>query len=218
MRDVRRGGLIAASAIAVTAVTGCVPRLTPLSGAPVPASRLPHTAVAPGRHKIVFNWELRDRDLDTRGEGVARIAAPDSARLDFFLGGGFGGGAAVLIRDSVQIPGGDLVKRLVPPPTLLWAALGRVALPNLPDTVIRIEGETLRANIGRPVAWRLTFHGDSLFRVERVDDGRVAEWIDRSNPSQIRYRDERARRSLQLTVTRTEEVPEFDASIWRIDR
>src|SRR5512143_3927903 len=102
LRDLRRG-LMAASALAVTAVTGCVPRLAPLSGAPVPASRLPHTAVAPGHHKIVFNWELRDRDLDTRGEGVARIAAPDSARLDFFLGGGFGGGGAVLIRDSVQI-------------------------------------------------------------------------------------------------------------------
>jgi hypothetical protein len=216
--DVGRGGLLAASVFAVTIVTGCVPKLSPLSGAPAPAARLPHAAVAPGRHKIVFNWELRDRDVDTRGEGVARVAAPDSARLDFFLGGGFGGGAAVLIRDSVQIPGGDLIKRLVPPPTLLWAALGRVALPNLPDTVIRVEGETLRADIGRPVAWRLSFHGDSLFRVERVDGGRVAEWIDRSNPSRIHYRDERARRSLQLTVTRTEEVPEFDASIWRIDR
>lgn len=218
MREARRGGVLAIAAIAVTAVTGCVPKLTPLSGAPVPAARLPHTSVAPGHHKIVFNWELRDRDLDTRGEGAARVAAPDSARLDFFLGGGISGGAAVLIRDSIQTPGGDIVRRLVPPPTLLWAALGRVALPNLPDTVIRIEGETLRADIGRPVAWRLSFHGDSLYRVERVDGGRVAEWIDRSNPSQIRYRDERARRSLQLTVTRTEEVPEFDASIWRIDR
>jgi len=202
----------------VIAVTGCTPKLTPLSGAPAPAERLPRPSIAPGHHKIVFNWELRDQEVDTRGEGVARIASPDSARLDFFLGGGFGGGAAVLIENSLQAPGPELIRRLVPQPTLLWAALGRVALPNLPDTVIRIEGETLRANIGRPVAWRLTFHGDSLFRVERVDDGRVAEWIDRSNPSQIRYRDERARRSLQLTVTRTEEVTEFDASIWRIDR
>ena len=211
----RRAWLAIASVIAVT---GCTPKLTPLSGAPVPAERLPHPSIAPGHHKIVFNWELRDQDLDTRGEGVARIAAPDSARLDFFLGGGIGGGAAVLIQESLQAPGGELIRRLVPPPTLLWAALGRVALPNLPDTVIRLEGETLRADIGRPVAWRLSFHGDSLVRVERVAGGRVAEWIDRSDPSHVRYRDEGARRSLQLTITRTEEVPEFDASIWRIDR
>ena len=28
--------------------------------------------------------------MSGRGDGVARIAAPDSARLDFFLAGGFG--------------------------------------------------------------------------------------------------------------------------------
>ena len=206
------------AAASVIAVTGCTPKLSPLSGAPAPSARLPRATIAPGHRKVVFNWELRDQDVDTRGEGVARIAAPDSARLDFFLGGGFGGGAAVLIQDSLQVPGPELIRRLVPPPTLLWAALGRVALPNLPDTVIRVEGETLRADIGRPVAWRLSFHGDSLFRVERVVGGRVAEWIDRSNPSHVRYRDEGARRSLQLTITRTDEVHEFDASIWRIDR
>lgn len=202
----------------VIGVTACTPKLTPLSGAPVPAERLPRVAIAPGHHKVVFNWELRDQDVDTRGEGAARIAAPDSARLDFFLGGGVGGGAAVLIQNSLQVSGGESVRRLVPPPTLLWAALGRVALPNLPDTVIRVEGGTLRADIGQPVAWRLSFHGDSLFRVERVVGGRVAEWIDRSDPSHVRYRDEGARRSLQLTITRSDEVQEFDASIWRIDR
>jgi len=211
-----RTALLAAAA--VISVTGCTPKLKPLSGAPVPAERLPRASIAPGHRKVVFNWELRDQDVDTRGEGAARIAAPDSVRLDFFLGGGIGGGAAVLIQDSLQVSGGESARRLVPPPTLLWAALGRVALPNLPDTVIRIEEGTLRADIGRPVAWRLSFRGDSLVRVERVAGGRVAEWIDRSNPSHVRYRDEGARRSLQLTITRTDEVPEFDASIWRIDR
>jgi predicted Ser/Thr protein kinase len=96
--------------------------------------------------------------------------------------------------------------------------LGRVALPNLPDTVIRVEGTTLRADIGRPIAWRVSFHGDSLFRVERVQGDRVAEWVDRSDPSHIQYRNESARRSVQLTITRTEDVGEFDASIWRFDR
>jgi hypothetical protein len=151
---------------------------------------------------------------------VARLAAPDSGRLDFFLAGGFGGGAAVLLGDSLRLPPsavGDLVNRIVPPAPLLWASLGRAALPNLPDTVIRVDGTTLRADVGSPVAWRLTFHGDTLVRAERVDNGRVAEWVDRTDPAHVRYRNESARRSLQLTITRTTEVPGFDASIWRFD-
>jgi hypothetical protein len=51
-----------------------------------------------------------------------------------------------------------------------------------------------------------------------VTGGRVAEWMERMDASHVRYRDEGARRSLQLTITRTEEVPPFDASIWRFDR
>ncbi len=199
-------------------VAACAPRLAPLTGAPQPAERLPRTGLAPGNQQIVFNWQLDDRDMTGRGEGVARIAAPDSARLDFFLTGGFGAGFAILIGDSLAAPGPDMIRRLVPPPTLLWAALGRVALPNLPDTVIKTDGATTRADIGRPVAWRLTFRGDTLVRAERVTGGRVAEWMERSDMSHVRYRDEGARRSLQLTITRTQEVPPFDASIWRFDR
>ena len=43
--------------------------------------------------------------MTARGEGVARIASPDSVRMDFFLGGGLGSGAAVLIGDSLSGPG-----------------------------------------------------------------------------------------------------------------
>lgn len=194
----------------------CVPRLTPLKGEPVPASRLPRTALPPGHKSIIFSWDLEDRDMVGRGDGAARIAPPDSARLDFFLAGGFGGGAAVLLGDSVQAPGGDLIRRLVPPPALLWAALGRVALPNLPDTVIKVEGTTTRADIGSPVAFRLTFHGDSLVRAERVDGAKVVEWVERTDKTHIRYRNEKSRRTLQLTITRTDEAPRFDASIWHL--
>jgi hypothetical protein len=172
-----------------------------------------------GHHKIVFTWEYEDREMTGRGDGAARIASPDSARLDFYLAGGFGSGAAILIGDSLDVPGGiDLVRRLVPPPPLLWATLGRVALPNLPDTTIRIDGEILRADIGRPVAWRLSFRSDTLMRAERVENGKVLEWVERTSGTRLRYRNEVARRSLALTITRTDEVPEFDASIWRFPR
>ncbi|HEY4219670.1 MAG TPA: hypothetical protein VGM67_21205 [Gemmatimonadaceae bacterium] len=208
-----------AGGLCVAALVACVPKLTPLTGSVAPSAALPHTGAPLGHHQVVFTWEYQDRDMNGRGDGVARIAAPDSARLDFFLGGGFGGGAAILIGDSLQLPGGvDLVQRLVPPPPLLWAALGRVALPSLADTVIRVEAGVLRADVGRPVAWRLSFRGDTLVRAEHVDGGKVLEWMERTDSAHVRYHSETARRSLDLTITRTDVVPDFDASIWRFSR
>jgi hypothetical protein len=207
----------AALVIVAFAVGACRPRLAPLTGELQSTSRLPSATIPPGHAQIVFTWSLDDRDMAGRGEGVARVAGPDSVRLDFFLAGGMGGGAAILIGDSLRTPGGDLARRFVPPAPLLWAALGRVALPNLPDTVIRTDGTTLRADIGRPVTYRLTFQNDSLIRAERVSGNRVAEWVERS-PTRMQYRDEGARRSLQLVITRTDHPPGFDAAIWHFDR
>jgi hypothetical protein len=209
-----------AAFFACAALAACVPKLTPLSGSDVPSSRLPRTELAPGHRRIIFTWELQDGEMNARGDGAASVATPDSARLDFILGGGFGSGAAVLIGDSLRTPGGigDLALRLVPPAPMLWAVLGRLALPNLPDTTIRVEGTTLRADIGKPVAWRFTFRGDTLTRAEHVESGRVVEWVDRADPTHIRYRSETGRRSLQLTVTRTDEVSGFDAGIWQFGR
>ena len=192
--------------------SGCVPSLRPLTGAPTPAV-VPKTAIPPGYHRIIFDWELDDREVSARGEGIARLSSPDSARLDLFLAGGFGSGAAVLIDDSLQVTAGNLTRRFIPPPPLLWATLGRVAVPPAHDTSARVDGELLRVDIGLPVNWRLTFRRDTLLRLERVRDGRIIEWVERSGNA-IRYRSEEARRALLLTVKRVEEVPPLDASIW----
>lgn len=192
---------------------GCAPRLQPLAGAPAPAARIPTGQLPPGHRHVVFRWEASDPDLTVRGEGVARIAPPDSARLDFFLAGGLGGGRAVLVGDALSAPGGAMVDRLVPPAPLMWGALGRLAVPPVADTAVAVDGELLRADLGQPVGWRVTFRGDSLVRLERVADGRVVEWVDRSG-DRIRYRHESGRRELHLTVTRTQSSPPFDASIW----
>ena len=193
-------------------LAACAPRLQPLSGAPVPA-RVPSGALAPGHRRLLFNWELEDRELAARGEGVARVASPDSARLDLFVSGGFGSGAALLLGDTLRLPGGDLARRFVPPPPLLWATLGRVAIPALKDTAARVDGGLLRVDIGSPVEWRLTFRSDSLVRLERIDGNRVVEWVDRRGDV-IRYRNEAAKRALLLTIKRVEEVAPFDAAIW----
>jgi len=199
--------------VIVVVSAACAPRLQPLHGAPAP-KRFPVSELQPGHRTVVFSWELDDSELDARGTGAARVAAPDSARLDFFVSGGMGSGVALLIADSVVAPGGDMVRKLVPPAPLIWAGLGRLALPALPDTEVRVDGSVLRADIGRPVAWRVTFRGDTLTRVERVNKGRIVEWMERSATS-AHYYHTTARRSLRIDITRINESAPFDASIWR---
>jgi hypothetical protein len=217
MLPFRRHRTSLATLLAVIALTlaGCAPRLRPLAGAPTPLG-LPTAELPHGYRRLVFTWEMRDPDFHVRGEGVARLASPDSARLDFFVGGGLGGGRAVLIGQSVRAPGGDLVRRLIPPAPLLWAALGRFAVPPARDTAVRLDDGVLRADVGAPPAWRVTFRGDTLLRVDRVSGDRVAEWVERSSPDRVRYRHESARRELTLVVQRVvEETSPFDATIWR---
>jgi hypothetical protein len=178
--------------------------------------RLPRGELADGRRKIVFRWEFHDGDMNARGDGVARVASPDSVRLDFFLGGGFGGGAAVLIGDSLQVPGPDVARRLVPPRSLLWAALGRLDLPAERDTIVRVDGDLVRADIGAPLHWRATFRGDTLARLERIEGGRIQEWVERGANGAVQYRSEASRRTLSLVIQRSDAVPPFDPAIWRL--
>ena len=121
----------------------------------------------------------------------------------------------MLVGEELRAPGPAIVRKLVPPAPLLWAALGRLAVPPERDTVARVDGDLLRADIGRPVQWRVTFRGDTLVRLERVDGERVIEWVERTSPNRVRYRHETARRQLTLTVASMERSNPFDASIWR---
>ena len=192
------------------------PRVAPLAGAPAPTRVLPASVGLQGHHKIVFTWELRDGDLVARGDGVARVASPDSVRLDFFLGGGFGGGAAVMIGDSLQAPGPDAARRMVPPRALLWAALGRLDVPAERDTTVRVDGVVTRADIGAPVRWRVTFRGDTLTRLERVDADRIQEWVERDSGGAVHYRSESARRTLSLVIRSNDAVSAFNRAIWSL--
>jgi hypothetical protein len=204
-------GLLAMCAL----IASCAPpRVRPLEGAPAPVQRLPRGDLPEGNRRIVFRWEVSDGDMTARGDGVARIASPDSVRLDFFLGGGFGGGSAILIGDSLRIPGPQMARKLVPPRALLWAALGRFQIPAERDTVVRVDDGVVRADIGSPVAWRVSFRGDTLVRLERVEDGRLQEWVQRSANQRVEYRNEANRRSLTLDIQRSDAVPSFDPAIW----
>ena len=212
MLSARRSSPLAA-ALFVGAVA-CAPRAVPLAGVPTPA-RLPTGELPAGHHRIVFTWQYTESEISAKGEGLARIAAPDSVRLDFFLSGGMGSSTTILIGDTLDVPGGDLFKRYIPPVPLLWATLGRLRVPAVADTTARVDGDTLRADIGTKHRWRVAFVGDRLVRVERIDDGRVRELVTRAPNDNVRYDDLAGRRTLKLTVSRNEAVPAFDPQIWK---
>lgn len=202
------------AAILIAVLAGCIPKAPVLSGTVAP-NRLPAARLPPVHQRVVFDWRVREGLLSASGEGAARIAPPDSARLDLFLAGGFGSSHAILIGDTLYAPGGERIRQMLPPPALLWASVGRLAVPPAADTTARRSGDTLRADIGRDPVWRVTFVGERLARVERIEGGRVAEWIRRGSEGIVEYEHIQTGRSLRLRVTRTEEVPEFDPSIWR---
>lgn len=205
--------IIVALGAAGLLAAGCAPRARPLVGAPAPAV-LPAAELA-GHTRMVFRWEYSDGSLVGRGEGVARMAGPDSLRLDFFLDGGAGGGTAFLIGDSLSAPGGDMVRRLLPTPALLWAAVGRLAVPPATDTTARADGDALRADLGHDPVFRVTFLDGRLSRLERIEGGRLQEWVSRPDSATVEYRHEAARRQLSLKITREDSVEAFDADVWR---
>jgi hypothetical protein len=201
--------------LALVCVVGCAARIHSLPGVAPENAALPSFLLSQTPQKITFKWELNDNSIVARGEGVARLEAPDHARVDLFLGGGFGAAAAaVLVGDSLVVPPNSNGRDLVPPAPLLWAALGRLALPAVPDTTIRVDGDTLRASLGAPVQWRITSVAGELTRVERVSGNRIVEWVDRIPGKQTRY-ELSGRRSLVLDIETQQPVAPFDPSIWR---
>ena len=197
------------------AAVACAPVAAPLKGVLAPDRSLPTLRLPPGHRHIVFKWDYAEGDIAARGDGSVRMASPDSARLDFFLGGGLGAGAAILIGDSLRTPHADLVRRYIPPTPMMWAALGRLAIPALPDTVVRLDGDLLRADVGRPVQWRVAIRGDTLVGLEHISGGKITDSFSRGPNGVLSYEAPGARRRLRLTVLR-EEPGSFNATIWSL--
>ena len=199
---------------AILVVAGaCIPKAHPLAGVPTPAA-IPPIDLPPGHTRFVFDWKYEDPDIHASGDGAIRAASPDSARLDLFVGGGMGGASAVLVGDELRAPGPSALRRMIPPPPLLWAALGRLAVPPAADTTARLDGDTLRVDIGRGTVWRATIAAGRLRRLERIDGGRIVQSVVRADERHVRYFDAASRRSLELVITSVNSNADFDASIW----
>jgi hypothetical protein len=123
-------------------LTACVGRPAPL--VPEPLARVPAESVAawtglrgPTRPTLLrFQWRYRDDDVGVRGRVTARVAPPDSVRVDW--GAPFGAhGAAVVIGDSLMWadPKKDFPESPPPAVVLIWTALGVIRPPTATMTV-----------------------------------------------------------------------------------
>jgi hypothetical protein len=199
--------------LALASAVGCAPRAAPLKGIPAPERALPRIELQGKHRRIVFRWDFEENSIMARGEGAVRASAPDSARVDLFLNGGITVGRAILIGNTLRASNQEQVEKFLPPPPLMWAALGRLAIPALPDTVVTVEGDIVHADIGRPATWRVTIKGMRVMQLARLSGGRIVEVVTRDDGGRLLY-EVPGRRKLWLGITRDEEVPAFDASIW----
>jgi len=202
-------------ALLAGSITSCAsaPRAGQLTGVTV-ARAIPDTRLPPGYRRIVFSWEYKERVFSARGEGAARLAPPDSLRIDLFLENMNSAGYVILIGDSLRALAQDEARRSMPPEPLLWATLGVVRVTG-PDTVARQDGDTLRVEIGRDPTWRMTFGPTALARMEQITGGRSEHVVERRDSTRVVYRQPAAGRSLVLTIRRTISELGFDAAIWR---
>jgi hypothetical protein len=65
----------------------------------------------------------------------------------------------------------------------------------------------------------VAFTGGRLARVERIEGGKLIEWMSRGRtgdgPLQLQYVHERGKRRLSIAVSDTTFVESFDDAIWR---
>jgi hypothetical protein len=204
---------ILAGSMVASLSCAAAPRAGPLTGVPV-AAAIPDTRLRGGYQRLIFGWEYKERIGSGRGDGVARIAPPDSLRIDLFLDNGSNAGYLILIGDSLRAVAQDEARRSFPPQPLLWAAIGVVRV-TAPDTIARQDGDTLRVEIGTNPVWRLSFASRTLAWMGRIAGGRIEEMVERRDSSRVVYRQPAAGRSFVLTIRQIIPETAFDAAIWR---
>ncbi len=149
---------------------------------------------------------------------------PYKARLDLFTGKGETVLRAALVDDVLRLPPGVESQEIVPPPPLLWAALGvfrpgNLAYLNGGESV----GESrvrLDYGYGGGEGVRYYLIGDDVDEVELLRGGDVAEVVavegsdDHPFPRETVYRNLGEFRELTLTLDVYEHVDVYPPDIW----
>lgn len=209
---------------ALTLMMGCAARGIPATADPATAVAAV-TATAPDVPlRVVFEWRALDGDARFNGEGVARIEPPYQARLDLFGPRGDTYLSAALVQGELRMPPGVDAAQ-VPPPPLMWAALG-VVLPPSAAVLVGTREESGRSELYYEAdegLLRYVIEGGRL-RSARWDGPRQRMTVDLRGqagyglPTQATYRDLAAVTELMLNLESVDEVETFAPDIWRPGR
>jgi hypothetical protein len=127
-------------AVAVAAcASGPPPSLAPSGAAPISRERVQAfvDSTQPRGHRLSrFKWSFKDEHSSTGGRGSARVAGPDSMRIDIAGPLGVGRAAAFVLGDSeVWVNPEKSVKDMVPNYPLLWAMFAVALGPSDTDAL-----------------------------------------------------------------------------------
>lgn len=209
----------------------CGPRapgaLVPSATAPVERAQVEAWAAgsrAEGHRLHRFRWQLQDERGAAGGRGTARLAAPDSVRLDVSGPLGSGRGSAVVVGDSaLWTDPDDVIERLVPSFPLMWAMFGVVRLPPL--------GAALRGLSDSSVTiWESADGADTVAYVRQRSPARLlaevrtggkivgrveTELADDGRPVTSRLTVPSVPARLDITFTSSTASEPFPGSLWR---
>ena len=182
-------------------------------------------STAPAGHRVLkFRWQIQDDRGAGGGRGSARVAAPDSIRLDVAGPLGSGRGAAVVVGDSARwTDPPDIIQRLVPSYPLMWAMLGVMRAPPAGATAQGIEDST-------GVRWQWSSGTDTVryawqasgtqLKAEARHDGELVGWVETTfssghEPERSQLIAPSASTRLTLTFSESESPDSFPSDLWR---
>lgn len=211
--------------IVATALLACAarsePQVMPVNPETERAAIQANAPASPLR--IIFDWEAREREGRFTGQGAARIEAPERARLDLFGPRGESYLSAAIVAGEIRLPP-STAGEIVPPPALLWGALGIFQPPAggvLTKSVREQAGLRLEYRAGDDL-WTFEFQNERLRRIELKGRDGARKTIElkgeggASLPREAIYRDWAAFTELKLKLGEVEEVDSFPPETWQL--
>jgi hypothetical protein len=211
---------VRATALVAAFLAACA--TAPQAGPPDPGleARAVAATTPDNRIHVVFDWHMTDRDARFSGQGSLRLDHGYRARVDLFGPRGETLAAAVVEGEVMRVvPAG--AESLLPPPAMLWSALGVFRAPAdapLTGSTLTDNGFTL-AYAGGDARWTFGFHGDAL-RSAEWSHGRSRRTVVLTGeaqyglPGQAIFRDWAEFRELTLRLTDVQERTAFEPDVW----
>ncbi|MFO7893074.1 MAG: hypothetical protein R6U63_05015 [Longimicrobiales bacterium] len=205
--------------IAVVAMlTACSMRGVPATLDPATADTAVRSTMPDRPLRAVFAWEVLDSRARFAGDGAARIEPPYHVRLDLFGPRGEGFLSAALVGTEIRLPGEP--NAALPPPALIWSALGVVRPPE--DAVLqgtREWGGTTELHYATDDGrLRYTLEDGRLRSVEwRRSSGRMVVELQGHTPglpASASYRNWANNTELHIELESVEEVEPYPPEIW----